>query len=86
MQIVFDVSSNLPIIMKGGIFDTIRDPAVLSALSGVLVTDDYIHISRVRSHQAKPGQSLYADGLGDVVSKLRMARTGGQKGVSESDY
>ena len=48
--IVFDVSSNLPVILKGCIFDTINDPIVLSALSGVVVTDDYIHVARVRSH------------------------------------
>ena len=80
-QIVFDVSSNLPIIMKGGIFDTISDPALLSALSGVLITEDYIHISRVRSHQAKPGQAIYAEGLCDEMSKSRMVRIAGQKAL-----
>ena len=78
---VCDVSSNLPVIMKGGIFDTINDPTVLSALSGVIVIDDYIHISRVRSHQAKPGQSIYEDGMADAMNKSRLARIAGSKAL-----
>ena len=71
--IVFDVCANLPMVMKGGVFDLIRDQSSLKKLCGVTVENGKMIAPCIQSYEDKVGQIYY----GEVKETLRALREKG---------
>ena len=59
--IVFDVSQNLPMIRKGGIFELVKDRPTLEKLSGVIIVKGDVMVKRAVKGEEQPGRELYKE-------------------------
>lgn len=58
--VVFDVCNNIPMILKGGVFETVRDQDTLRSLSGVKIQEDMtIRVDNIRFSKAEGGRIIY---------------------------
>ena len=59
--IVCDICANLPMVIKGGVSDMIRDQPTLQKLCGVTVEDGEISVPCLQSYEDKEGQIYYGE-------------------------
>ena len=59
--IVFDICANLPLAIKGGVFDLIRDQSSLRKLRGVTVENGEIGAPCIQSYEDKVGRIYYGE-------------------------